>query len=162
MVYDLSKYDHDYDDAVPPEGGSRVKDGDYQAEVKVCRIESSTFNRDGQNIYWELRILSGDYVGRDIKKWSAIERDRMPYIKKELETCGLNLARFSELPNRLRELIGVRLQVTVKSKAKKSGTGTYTNVYFNELLKGKSGQSTGEMTDGGVKPSYPKYDDVPF
>ena len=55
--------------------------------------------------------------------------DNIKWLKQDLITCGLALNKVSELPNRLYELLDVKLEVTVKTK------GEYANVYLNRRIE---------------------------
>ena len=57
-----------------------------------------------------------------------ITQASLPYVKGDLKTLGLELAKFSELAGRLDELLDKTLEVTKRTR------GEYTNVYFNRRL----------------------------
>jgi hypothetical protein len=50
-------------------------------------------------------------------------------VKGDLKTLGINLAKFSELQQRLDELLDVTLEVTKRTR------GEYSNVYFNKRIQ---------------------------
>lgn len=74
-------------------------------------------------------VLSGSQAGRHIFKNSVITQASIPYVKGDLKTLGLELAKFSELSGRLEELLDVTLEVTKRTR------GDYTNVYFNRRIR---------------------------
>jgi hypothetical protein len=51
------------------------------------------------------------------------------WLKKDLQRCGLELERLSDLPNNLGQLLDVKLKVTKRTKDE------YENVYINKRLK---------------------------
>jgi hypothetical protein len=53
----------------------------------------------------------------------------MPYLKGELELCGIVLERFSDLPANTPTVIDETFEVTVKK------SGEYTNIYINKPIK---------------------------
>ena len=52
----------------------------------------------------------------------------LKWLKTDLFRCGLELEKLTDLPSRLEELIGVRLEITKKT------SGEYSNTYFNKRL----------------------------
>ena len=94
-------------------------------------------------IKWGLRIISGTQAGRYIFKNSVITQSSLPYVKGDLKTLGMELAKFSGLAERLEELLDVTLEVTKRTR------GDYTNVYFNRRIR-IAAASTGEIPAGGM------------
>jgi hypothetical protein len=88
-------------------------------------------------IKFDLEIISGSQVGRHIFKNSVITQASLPYVKADLKTLGLELAKLSELSGRLDELLDVTLEITKRTR------GDYTNVYFNRRLNIASASSRG-------------------
>ena len=60
---------------------------------------------------------------------SVITPAALPFVKGDLKTVGLELAKFSDLAGRLEELLDVTLEVTKRTR------GEYTNVYFNKRIQ---------------------------
>jgi hypothetical protein len=80
-------------------------------------------------IKWDLIVIAGSQTGRHIFKNSVITPAALPFVKADLKTVGLELAKFSDLAGRLEELLDVTLEVTKRTR------GEYTNVYFNKRIQ---------------------------
>ncbi|MCC5829275.1 MAG: DUF669 domain-containing protein [Phycisphaeraceae bacterium] len=126
-VSDLSAFDDEYEDAQVP-SRDEVPDGKYQ--VRVHRVELSTSQAGDPMLKWDLVVISGQHAGRHIFKNAVITHKSLPFVKGDLHTLGVQLPRFSELPNHLDALLDQTLEVTKRTK------GEYTNVYFNRRLEG--------------------------
>jgi hypothetical protein len=123
---DLSSYDDDYASAEAP-SQDEVPDGKYQARIESVKLESS--QKGDPMIKFDLEVISGAQAGRHIFKNSVITQASIPYVKGDLKTLGLELAKFSQLAGRLEELLDVTLEVTKRTR------GDYSNVYFNRRLR---------------------------
>ena len=126
---DLSEFDDDYDAAEAP-SYEEVPDGKYQ--VRVQRVELGKSQAGDPMLKWDLVVIAGEsgkYAGRHIFKNSAITHKSLPFVKGDLQTLGVVLARFSDLPNHLDALLDQALEVTKRTK------GEYSNVYFNRRLE---------------------------
>ncbi|MFN9985821.1 MAG: DUF669 domain-containing protein [Pirellula sp.] len=137
---DLSSFDEEFD-SVEVASQEEVPDGKYQARIDSVRLDSS--QKGDPMIKWGLRILSGAQAGRYIFKNSVITQSSLPYVKGDLKTLGMELAKFSGLAERLEELLDVTLEVTKRTR------GDYTNVYFNRRIR-IAAVSTGENPAGGM------------
>ena len=82
-----------------------------------------------------------------------ISDDNICWLKNDLVRCGLILEKFSDLPERLGELLDIQLIVTLKTK------GTNQNVYFNKRVD--SGDS-GETTERQPATPAPRREASPF
>jgi hypothetical protein len=137
---DLSSYDDDYASAEAP-SQDEVPDGKYQARIESVKLESS--QKGDPMIKFDLEVISGAQAGRHIFKNSVITQASIPYVKGDLKTLGLELAKFSQLAGRLEELLDVTLEVTKRTR------GDYSNVYFNRRLRlaaASSGEIPAEVT----------------
>jgi hypothetical protein len=108
-------------------------------KIQTAKLESS--QKGDPMIKFDLEIISGSQAGRHIFKNSVITQASLPYVKADLKTLGLELAKFSELSGRLEELLDVTLEITKRTR------GDYTNVYFNRRLniaRASSGPTEGE------------------
>ena len=123
---DLTTFDDEFETAEAPEY-DEVPDGKYQARIETVRLESS--QKGDPMIKFELEVLSGSQAGRRIFKNSVITQASLPYVKGDLKTLGLELAKFSELGGRLEDLLDVTLEVTKRTR------GEYSNVYFNRRIR---------------------------
>jgi hypothetical protein len=121
----LSAFDEQYDQAEAPDF-DEVPDGKYQVRIESVRLAES--QKGDPMIKWDLVVISGQLSGRHIFKNSVITAASLPFVKGDLKVLGLELPKFSDLPNRLEELLDKKLQVTKKTKEE------FSNVYFNKLL----------------------------
>jgi hypothetical protein len=137
---DLSGFDDDFATAEAPEY-DEVPDGKYQVRIESVRLENS--QKGDPMIKFDLEVLSGAQAGRHIFKNAVITQASIPYVKGDLKTLGLELARFSQLAGRLEELLDVTLEVTKRTR------GDYANVYFNRRIRiaaGSGGELSQEQT----------------
>ena len=123
---DLTSFDDDFATAEAPEH-DEVPDGKYQARIESVKLESS--QKGDPMIKFDLEVLSGSHAGRHIFKNSVVTQASIPYVKGDLKTLGIELAKFSELSGRLEELLDVTLEVTKRTR------GDYSNVYFNRRIQ---------------------------
>lgn len=123
---DLTSFDDEFDQAEAP-SYDEVPDGKYQVNLHSVRLETS--QKGDPMIKFDLEIISGAHAGRHIFKNSAITQASLPYVKADLKTLGLELAKFSDLASRLEDLLDVKLEVTKRTR------GDYANVYFNRRLQ---------------------------
>jgi hypothetical protein len=127
---DLSSFDSDYE-AAPSENPDRedVPDGKYQ--VRIERAELIRAHTSGNPMLkWTLRILAPDHVGRFLWKNSLIaSAENVKYLKIDLTTCGLRLAKLSDLQANLGQLINIVLEVTKRSK------GESASIFFNRKIE---------------------------
>jgi hypothetical protein len=134
---DLSEFDSDFESVDAP-SFDEVPDGKYQARIESVRLEKS--QKGDPMIKWDLVIVSGAQADRHVFKNSVISAASLPFVKGDLKTLGMVLAKFSELSTRLDELLDLHVEITKRTK------GDYTNVYFNRRIQLAGGQS-GELGD---------------
>lgn len=147
---DLSAFDDDYEDVEAP-SYDEVPDGKYQ--VRIDRVSVSQNQAGDPMIKWNLLVLSGQHTGRRIFKNSVITHKSLPFVKGDLQTLGLKLPKFSELPNHLETLLDQTLEVTKRTK------GEYSNVYFNKRISVPAGAAGFSAADAGDPLDD---EDVPF
>ena len=124
---DISQFDDEYTEAEVSEQKLSVPDGSYQ--VNVEGVELTTAKSSGAPMLkWRLRILGPSNINRVIYRNSVIDSKKIPYIKKDLYACGLELSKFSDLVANLNRLLDVKLEITAKTN------GDYQNVYFNRQI----------------------------
>ena len=156
---DLEEFDDDFGDA----SGDRtehesVKDGNYTVDVESVELKR-TKNTDRPMLAWKLRIVSPGSAGRVLFRNNVIATGKnMEFLKKDLYLCGLGIAKLSELPDHLEQLLDLRIKVRKVTK------GEYENVYFQELV---SADPEGVEEDGyfggqDMPPAGPDDDDFPF
>lgn len=137
---DLSGFDDDFATAEAPEY-DEVPDGKYQVRIESVRLDSS--QKGDPMIKFDLEVISGAQAGRHIFKNAVITQASIPYVKGDLKTLGLELAKLSQLAGRLEELLDVTLEVTKRTR------GDYANVYFNRRIRIAAG-SGGEFSQDQV------------
>ncbi len=143
---DLSRFNTLYRTEVPSDAApisNTIPDGRY--EVVIAEASLTKSQRSGNPmIRYVLRITGSTFRDRIFRKHSAITENTIRFVRKELETCGLQLERFADLKSRVHELEGVELEVVRVTK------GEDTNIYFNRALSAHS------QADGVAE------DDLPF
>ena len=140
---DLSAFDDDFSSAEAP-SFDEVPDGKYQARIDEVRLDRS--QKGDPMIKWDLIVIAGSQTGRHIFKNSVITPAALPFVKGDLKTVGLELAKFSDLARRLEELLDVTLEVTKRTR------GEYSNVYFNKRIN----------IAGNGAAKQPASDEIPF
>ena len=131
---DLSVYDAEYAQAEAP-SFEDLPDGKYQVTVHAVRLGES--QKGDPMLKWDLVVLSGPCEGRHIFKNAVITSASLPFVKGDLKLLGVELLRFSELPQHLEGLLDKKLQVTKKTRDE------FANVYFNRLLDVPAAGSAG-------------------
>jgi hypothetical protein len=78
---------------------------------------------------WTLRILAPNYKGRLLWRNNVmVSSMNIKWLKQDLYTCGLDLAKLSDLPGYLEQLINIKLEVTKRTR------GENENIYFNRRI----------------------------
>jgi len=143
---DLTAYDDDFASA-DASAHDEVPDGKYQVRIQGVRLDHS--QKGDPMIKWDLVVIAGSQANRHIFKNSVITPAALPFVKGDLKTLGINLAKFSELQQRLEELLDVTLEVTKRTR------GEYANVYFNKRIQ--------LAASAGTPPTPPRNaGDIPF
>lgn len=138
---DLSGFDNEFE-AVKPASSDAVPDHEYTVRVNKALLG---YSKNGTPMLkWDLVIVEGEYAGRHLFKNSVITTDSLPYLKRELQTVGLEQFRLSDLNTRLADVVGVVLNVAKKTNDKTKNT----NVYFNSLVDA----SAAERASSGDEP----------
>ncbi len=140
---DLSEFDDDFAAAESPTL-EEVPDGKYQVRIDEVRLDRS--QKGDPMIKWDLIVIAGAQAGRHIFKNSVITPAALPFVKGDLKTLGLELTRFSELNDRLGDLLDMTLEVTKRTR------GEYSNVYFNKRIN----------IAGNGAAKQPASDEIPF
>jgi hypothetical protein len=125
-------------------------DGDYQALVH--RFD---FFEGGENnhayLKTELEVQhDDDWHGTIVETIHDLEDpDRLGFLKQHLQTLGLELDSFSDLENRLSEVLDVPVAIRIKTSDKTDNDGNnYRNAYVNERLGGPIGSDVPPDTAG--------------
>ena len=127
-AFDLAKFDEEYAASeVEPNQFDDVPDGKYQ--VVVDKVELTRTQNDDPMLKWQLKILGPQHRGRMMFRNNVIaSKENIKFLKADLLTCGLELGKLSELPDRLADLLDVALEVTKKTR------GDYANIYMNKRV----------------------------
>ena len=149
MNVDLSCFNEEYRKAPANEPQSPpaqrsirfgLPDGRYQ--VSIESVELTTAKSSGNPmVKWRFRVTSGAFENRLMFKNRAITPNTIDWVKKEMDACGLELEPFSDLPNRLRDLVNVRLAVAKVTK------GDNENIYINKRLTPPPADVLAELSD---------------
>ncbi|MCX6343463.1 MAG: DUF669 domain-containing protein [Armatimonadetes bacterium] len=126
---DLAQFDDDYATSpVEEREFEDMPDGKYQ--VNVEKVELAKAKSSGNPMLkWTLKILGPKCAGRLLWRNSVMaSKDNIKWLKTDLHTCGLDLERLSDLPNRLGDLLDVKLEITKRTK------GENENIYFNRRI----------------------------
>jgi hypothetical protein len=127
---DLAQFDDGFQSEATAERGDfeGVPDGKYQ--VTVEKVELTEAQSSGNPMLkWTLRVIAPKFVDRLMWRNSVITHNTLKYVKTDLQLCGLNLDKLSDLPKHLGKLLDVKLEVTKKTK------GDNENIFFNRRIE---------------------------
>ena len=119
---------------------SDIPDGSYDAIIEGARVTETTSSARPV-VIWKLRIQGPQAVNRIVTKNRVITDNTLGYLREDLEKCGLQVTRLSELPARLGELVDRPVGLDKRTKDGR------TNFYFRW---------------GSSRTSQSGSDDVPF
>ncbi|MCG3134340.1 MAG: hypothetical protein HMLKMBBP_01645 [Planctomycetes bacterium] len=126
---DLAQFDDEFAEApIEERTFEEVPDGKYQVNVEKVDLVHAKSSGNPM-LRWELKVLAPRCQGRVLFRHNVLAtRENLKWLKNDLHICGLDLAKVSDLPARMRELLDVKLEVTKRTK------GENTNVYFNRRI----------------------------
>lgn len=127
---DLARFDDTFESAqVDSHEHDEVPDGKYQ--VVVDRVELTRSQTSGSPMLkWGLKIIAPAHRGRFLWRNNVIgSPENIKWLKTDLVTCGLQLAKLSELPANVEKLKGIALEVTKRTR------GENTNIYINKKIQ---------------------------
>ncbi len=101
---------------------SDVPDGIYDAVIEDARVAAASTGRP--QVIWTLRIQGGRAAGSVVTKNRVITDNTLPYLREDLEKCGLSVPRLSDLPDRLKELLDRPVSIDKRTKDGRM------NIYF--------------------------------
>lgn len=142
---ELRRFNHIYQEVKTSSMLAEIPDGKYTATIDTVSLTRA--NTGNAVIVWKLRVTGPQYAGRMLWKRRVITEKTIPYIKEELEICGLTLSQFSDLPREMGSMSGKEVDVNKRSK-----DGRY-DVYFVR-------QKANAATAGGGE--VPMDDEIPF
>lgn len=127
--FDLAHLDDDFGQAeVEEREHESVPDGKYQ--VNVDKVELTRARTSGNPMLkWTLRILGPTHAGRLLWRNNVMATAmNLKWLKTDLDTCGLQLEKLSDLPSHLDKLLDIKLEVVKKTN------GENENIYMNKRL----------------------------
>jgi hypothetical protein len=147
---DLAQFDEDFAEAeIKEREFEPVPDGKYQVNVKRVELTRSKTS-DTPMLKWTLEIIAPSCQGRILFRNNMIgSQENIKWLKTDLHTCGLDLAKLSDLPANLTKLLDVKLEVTKRTR------GENENVYFNRRIV----TADGTQSPGGENW---RSEDIPF
>lgn len=147
-TFDLADLDDmsGYADTEVPEDNGSVPDGRYTAFVD--QVELTKTKTGKRRLSWQMKIIGPNQVGRCVFNGHMLETaDNLKWLKRDLKTCGIELSAWSELPQRLQDLLDIVLDIQVKTK------GEFQNCYFKsrvELAEGTKPRDLIAEQDGST------------
>lgn len=146
---DLTQWDDEYEQApVEERSFDDVPDGKYQVNVEKAEMTHSKTSGLPM-LKWTFKILGPTYAGRLLWKHAVITNEEsVKHIKGDLAVCGLQLPKFSQLPQHTGKLLDLKLEISKQTR------GEYENIYINKLISG-AGETTNAPTSGGSTRSKP-------
>ncbi len=119
---ELEGLDDAFATAEVQERSGEVPDGKYV--VTVERVELKRSQKQVPMLAWTLKIVEGPHAKRLLFRNNMIETpENVKWLKTDLATCGVTIAKLSELD--VSKLLDIRLHVTKRKK------GEYDNVYID-------------------------------
>jgi hypothetical protein len=118
---ELSRFDAEWIKTRGP--ADDIPDGVYDAVIEAVRL-SETRSTGRPVVIWTIRIEGPRAVNRVVRKNKVISERTLPFLKDDLEKCGLRISRLSELGGRLDEMTGRPVQIERRTK------GGRVNFYF--------------------------------
>lgn len=117
----------EFDDVFASNGETaEVADGDYTARIHDVSLTRS--KAGNPMLVWDLKILGPEFQGRQLKKRRAITDKTVPYVKRDLETCGLTLSKMSELNGQIHRMIDLDIEITKVTR------GGSPDIFFNRRV----------------------------
>lgn len=108
-----------------PVGGLGVPDDDYQAEIL-----SVAYEEDKDKLVWKLRLLNGHGKDKVIYHRRLMDdKQKREWAFKDLMSIGMKARSWTEALDNLRDLTGMVIEVTLKTK------GKYQNVWVNRAVR---------------------------
>ena len=138
---DLARFDDEWAKTSVPadEMYGDIPDGSYDAVIEGARVTETTSSARPV-VIWKLRIQGPQAVNRVVTKNRVITDNTLGYLREDLEKCGLQVSRLSEVS---RPLGRIGRSSHLPRSAHKDGR---TNFYFrwgsNRTSQGDSGRRT--------------------
>lgn len=142
---DLSQFNESYMNA-SSSTKQDLPDGKYLVTTDKAVLEET---KDGTpKLSWAFRVIKGPH--KDAKVWhhNIIKESTLGWLKRDLETAGLELENLADLPNRTKDLEGIIFEI------KRTTKGDFANIYLNERVNARDAKA--EIDDDISD------DDIPF
>jgi hypothetical protein len=138
---DLAGFDDEYEGYEATENEFEpVPDGKYQ--VRVETVELTRTQKGDPMLKWMLRIVGPTHQGRILWRNNVMATpDNIRWLKKDLFACEVKLARISELPANLGQLLDIHLEVTKKTR------GEFDSVFINKRIHTLAGGGGASAND---------------
>jgi hypothetical protein len=123
---DLSRFDEAFQQAKGRDGDEpfeELPDGYYDTAVEEVRL-SKTPRTGNPMVIWKLRVAAGEYTGRSVTKNVIVTQKTLSHLKNDLQRCGVQLTKLSDLQAHLADMFGLRINILKKTKDQ------WTDVYF--------------------------------
>jgi hypothetical protein len=126
---DLSSFDADFSAAPEEQSSESVPDGKYQARIEGLEIVRAKTSGNPM-LKWKLRIVGPTHIGRVLWRNTVLSvPENMKWVKKDLLTVGLRLAKFSDLPQHVHEVLGAIVEISKQSKNERE------NIFLNRRVQ---------------------------
>jgi hypothetical protein len=90
-----------------------VPDGTYDAEIRDAHL--SRTRTEKPMVVWRMILTSAPDLHKTITKTRVITENTVPWLKEDLQKCGLMLGKLSELNQRVGEMEGRLVRVEKKT-----------------------------------------------
>jgi hypothetical protein len=94
---------------------AEIPDGIYEALIEDAWLAESAASGNAA-VVWRLRIPGAQPGGRVVTRGRSIAAHSLGRLRRDLEKCGLSLARITELPNRIGEIVGNRVGIAKRTR----------------------------------------------
>jgi hypothetical protein len=111
-----------------------IPDGNYNAEIAEAEVLQKP---DGRNMLKiKLAIAGGAFDGRWVWMNYFLETPQnLGFVKRDLATLGIRLAKWNDLNERAAELVGICVEIRKKTTISKMNGQEYQNIYLTRALR---------------------------
>jgi hypothetical protein len=133
----LSEQAEAYRNAEIPDNKFEVlPEGKYDAEI--TKVEIKAFNKGDElklKLRWEIRIISPDFRGRYLSKFTALDGEYIKYTKTDINTCEIEMKELTELDKLIEQKRFDGLKIVISVKVNEYNGEKYNNFFINKLIK---------------------------
>jgi hypothetical protein len=138
-----------------PAAGTSVQVPDGIYSVTVENVEFKTSKAGNPMLAWTFKIEAGPHKGLRIWNHSMLKTEaNARFLRRDLEACGIQLVRLSDLPSCLGDLIDLKLVV------EKTTNGDFHNVEVKSRVPAETTKSASQKEAQPAQP--PEFGAVPF